>query len=174
MASTSTKAATMNAILNPVMTLKGHGEYIPSISYFPDGKRMISGSQDKTARQWDLKAGKEIEEAPGVCEKDVQAVAVSRDSRWVITAGGRRDRAELKAYEVETGIAKTFEGHSEEIDCIDISMEHADGKRGTRCLSFIVTKFPFPETPSHFSPLASAEKEVEKHTMAIIRFAVDP
>ncbi|KIK31781.1 hypothetical protein CY34DRAFT_51885, partial [Suillus luteus UH-Slu-Lm8-n1] len=55
---------------------KGHGEEILSLSYFPDGQRMISGSDDKTARQWDLKAGKEIEEARSDCEGYVYAVAV--------------------------------------------------------------------------------------------------
>ncbi|KAG2343544.1 tricorn protease domain 2-containing protein [Suillus weaverae] len=81
---------------------------------------MISGSEDNTTRQWDLKTGKEIEEARDVCEKEVYAVAVSRDGRWVVT-GGRHNRGELKACEVETGIVKTFEGHSWEINCIDIS-----------------------------------------------------
>ncbi|KAG2339313.1 hypothetical protein BDR05DRAFT_968057 [Suillus weaverae] len=79
MASTSTKVATMKSILTPSMTLKGHREGIPSISYFPDSQRMISGSLDRTTRQWDLKAGTEIERARGVFEKKVWAVAVSRD-----------------------------------------------------------------------------------------------
>ncbi|KAG2343775.1 hypothetical protein BDR05DRAFT_850446, partial [Suillus weaverae] len=60
-------------------TLKGHEKETQSISCFPDSQRMISGSDDKTTRQWDLKAGKEIEEVWGVCEKEVCAVAVSRN-----------------------------------------------------------------------------------------------
>ncbi|KAG2342381.1 hypothetical protein BDR05DRAFT_1001005 [Suillus weaverae] len=67
MASASTKVATMKSILAPSMTLKGHGDFIGSISYFPDGQRMISGSDDKTTRQWDLKEGKEVEEGWDVC-----------------------------------------------------------------------------------------------------------
>ncbi|KAG1812152.1 WD40-repeat-containing domain protein [Suillus subaureus] len=124
MASASTKVATTNSILKPVMTLKGQRDYIRSISYFPDGQRMISGSYDKTARQWDLKAGKEIEGARIVSEGTVYAVAVSRDGRWVVTGGGnwRTDGAELKAVEIETGIVKTLEGHSRRIYCIDISV----------------------------------------------------
>jgi WD40 repeat protein len=90
-----------------------------STSYFPDGQRMISGSWDKTSRQWDLKAGKEIEGARDVCEGDVWAVAVSQDGRWVVTGGG----GELKAYEVETGIVNIFEGHSQDILCVDISAD---------------------------------------------------
>ncbi|KAJ8591232.1 WD40 repeat-like protein [Rhizopogon salebrosus TDB-379] len=88
--------------------------------YFPDGKQMISGSGDKTTRQWDMQTGKEIEKARDVCEWDVRAVAVSRNSQWVITTGGDREHAELKVCEVETGIMKTFKGHSKEINCIDI------------------------------------------------------
>jgi WD40 repeat protein len=105
----------------PSITLKGHRDWIGSISYFPDGQRMISGSEDGTARQWDLKAGKEIEEARGVWEGSVYAVAVSRDGRWVVTGSGDGNRGELRACEVETGIVKTFKGHSDRIRFIDIS-----------------------------------------------------
>jgi WD40 repeat protein len=124
MASASTKVAKTKSNLAPPMTLKGHRDFINSISYFPDGQRMISASWDTTARQWDLKKGKEIEEVRDVCEKEVRAVAVSSDSRWVVTGGGYFDRAELKVCEVETGIVKTFEGHSAEITCIDISADN--------------------------------------------------
>jgi WD40 repeat protein len=93
---------------------------------------MISGSADATARQWDLKEGQEIEEAQDVCKGEVQAVALSRDSRWVVTGGGVYwedvvDPAELKVCEVETGIVKTLsKGHSELalITCIDISADN--------------------------------------------------
>ncbi|KAG2060311.1 WD40 repeat-like protein, partial [Suillus hirtellus] len=106
------------------MILKGHGEWIASMSYFPDGQRMISGSDDCTSRQWDLKAGKEIEAARYVFKRMVWVVAVSRNGRWVVAGGGDLESAELKAYEVETGIVRTFEGHSCEITCIDISMDN--------------------------------------------------
>ncbi|KIK32993.1 hypothetical protein CY34DRAFT_63924, partial [Suillus luteus UH-Slu-Lm8-n1] len=108
----------------PSITLKGHRERIESISYFPDGQRMISGSGDKTAQQWDLKAGKEIVESRGVCEESVWAVAVSRNGRWFATGGGNWNTTELRACEVETGIVKTFKGHSTWINCIDISADN--------------------------------------------------
>jgi WD40 repeat protein len=114
----------MESILTPSITLKGHGERIRSISYFPDCQRMISGSSDKTARQWDVKAGKENGEAQDVWEEEVWAVTVSRDGRWVVTAGGDVDRGVLKACEVETGIVRTFEGHSRRVNCVDISVDN--------------------------------------------------
>ncbi|KAG2343551.1 WD40 repeat-like protein [Suillus weaverae] len=126
MDSASAKTAAMKSILAPSMTLRGHGKFIPSISWFPDGQRMISGLEDKTARQWDLNTGMapEIEEARDVFEEEVRVVGVSRDGGWVVTGGGD-DSPELKVCEVETGIVKRFQGHSERITCIDIS---ADGR----------------------------------------------
>ncbi|KIK43131.1 hypothetical protein CY34DRAFT_804133 [Suillus luteus UH-Slu-Lm8-n1] len=121
MASASTKTAATKLILKPSITLKGHEGVIDSISYFPDGQRMISGSFDKTTRQWDLKTGKEIVEARGDCKGMVFAVSVSRNGRWVATGGVG---GELKACEVETGIVKTFKGHSYRITCVDISADN--------------------------------------------------
>jgi hypothetical protein len=86
---------------------------------------MISGSNDKTTRQWDLKAGKEIEGARDVCEWEVWAVGVSQNGRWVVTGGGDwpPGPGELKVCEVETGIVKTLKGHSLTIFYIDISAD---------------------------------------------------
>ncbi|KAJ8584444.1 WD40 repeat-like protein, partial [Rhizopogon salebrosus TDB-379] len=124
MASTSSiqpAAAAPRMLLTPVMTLGSHDHVVESISYSPDGKQMISGGLDSTIRRWDLQAGKEIEDVRDVCEWSVRAVAISRDGRWVITAGGDEKCGELKACEVETGMMTKFEGHSRVINCIDIS-----------------------------------------------------
>jgi WD40 repeat protein len=133
MASTSTQpvATADKPILTPVMTLEGHepwkysspdgeqheSKYVSCISYFPDGKQMISGSGDKTIRRWDLRKGKEIEKDREVYE-DVEAVGVSKDGRWVVIAGNNS----LKVSEVETGIVRTFHEESR-IWCIDISAD---------------------------------------------------
>jgi WD40 repeat protein len=120
---TETAPAATKMVLTPVTTLKDHEDHIRSMSYFPDGKRMISASDDLTVRHWDLQTGKEIKEARDVCTWEVRAVMVSRDGRWVIVAGGDDDHGELKACEVETGITKIFLGHSGEIKSIDISSD---------------------------------------------------
>jgi WD40 repeat protein len=95
--------AVVKSILTPSMTLKGHESWIDSISYFPDGQRMISGSDGRTAQQWDVKAGREIEKARDTCREWVNAVAASRDGRCVITGG---NGVELKVQEVKTGNVK--------------------------------------------------------------------
>jgi WD40 repeat protein len=120
-----------------VMTLEGHGPARDNlaaevfISYFPDGKQMFSGSIDGTSRRWDLQTGKEIEEARDVCEQDISAVTVSRDGRWVVTSidedSSGDHSGEIKACDVETGVVKTFKGHSlprqGNMMCIDISVD---------------------------------------------------
>ncbi|KAG2065486.1 hypothetical protein BDR04DRAFT_1161345 [Suillus decipiens] len=90
------------------MTLKGHGDRIQFISYFPDGQRMISGCLDKTTRKWGLKTGKAIQAVRNICEKDVCEEAVSRNGRWVVTGDGDNlsdeddgeDVGELKAFDI--------------------------------------------------------------------------
>jgi len=41
-------------------TLKGHTGVILSLNWSPDGKRMVSGSHDHTARLWDVETGESI------------------------------------------------------------------------------------------------------------------
>jgi WD40 repeat protein len=110
---TQPATAATNMTLTPVMTLESQEDssWIWSMAYFPDGKRMISVFVDQTMRRWDLQAGKEIEpDVRDVCDGNLYVVVVSRDGRWVITSGGGEEHNELKAYEVETGIVKTFQG----------------------------------------------------------------
>ncbi|KAG2063765.1 WD40 repeat-like protein [Suillus decipiens] len=85
---------------------------------------MFSGSKDKIARRWDLQSGKEIKEARSICEENIRAVAVSRNGQWSVTSGGDYHRPMLKAWEVETGTVKIFEGHSWRITCVDISADN--------------------------------------------------
>ncbi|OAX30727.1 WD40 repeat-like protein, partial [Rhizopogon vinicolor AM-OR11-026] len=89
MASESTQptAALETEELPVVMTLEGHTTAPDIISYFPDGKQIISGSRDKTVRRWDLEEGKEVEEARDVYEQQVTTLAVSRDGRKLLASG---------------------------------------------------------------------------------------
>ena len=37
------------------LTLKGHSESVTSVSYSPEGKRIISSSRDNTVKIWDAR-----------------------------------------------------------------------------------------------------------------------
>ena len=36
------------------LTLKGHSSGVTSVSFSPDGKRIVSGSKDNTLKVWDI------------------------------------------------------------------------------------------------------------------------
>ena len=41
-------------------TLRGHSGYVFSVAYSPDGKHIVSGSEDSTVKVWDAATGKEV------------------------------------------------------------------------------------------------------------------
>ena len=41
-------------------TLTGHSDYVKSVAYSPDGKHIVSGSEDSTVKVWDSQTGKEV------------------------------------------------------------------------------------------------------------------
>ena len=41
-------------------TLTGHSGEVNSVAYSPDGKHIVSGSDDKTVKIWDSTTGEEV------------------------------------------------------------------------------------------------------------------
>jgi WD40 repeat protein len=80
-------------------TFDGHTDIVNAIDINKSGTIMISGSNDKSARIWDLKTGKEIRKLPVACWK-VTAVALSEDGNYAFT--GCNDGS-IKVWEVATG-----------------------------------------------------------------------
>lgn len=80
-------------------TFDGHTDIVNAIDINKSGTLMISGSNDKSARIWDLKTGKEIRKLPVDCWK-VTAVALSDDGNYAFT--GCNDGS-IKVWEVSTG-----------------------------------------------------------------------
>jgi len=42
-----------------IKTFRGHGAFVNSVAFSPDGQTIISGSRDATLKWWDLGSGKE-------------------------------------------------------------------------------------------------------------------
>jgi tricorn protease-like protein len=80
-------------------TFDGHTDIVNAIDINISGTIMISGSNDKSARLWDLKTGKEMRKLPVDCWK-VTAVALSEDGNYAFT--GCNDGS-IKVWEVSTG-----------------------------------------------------------------------
>jgi WD40 repeat protein len=68
-----------------IRTLAGHEAFVNAIAIFDAGRRAISGSDDRTARVWDLENGTEIMRLSGHSNV-VTAVAVTSDGGRAVTA----------------------------------------------------------------------------------------
>jgi len=70
------------------MQLKGHTGEIVALDFSPDGTHLISGSNDGTARIWDLETGRGRTLAAD--SESVRWVSYSADNERVATAGADR------------------------------------------------------------------------------------
>ena len=69
---------------------------VTAVAISPDNRWLVTGSEDKTARLWDLRA-KDPAANPVVLrghEASVNAVAISPDNHWLVT-GSRDNTARL-------------------------------------------------------------------------------
>lgn len=70
-----------------LFTLEGHTHYITQAAFSRDGKRILTGSMDKTARVWDAKTGKPLVTFGGH-DYAVLSVAFSGDGKRILTGSG--------------------------------------------------------------------------------------
>ena len=73
------------------MRLRGHIGNVNSAAFSPDGERVVTASDDRTARIWDAESGAELMRLRGH-ERIVNSASFSHDGERVVTASddGRR------------------------------------------------------------------------------------
>ncbi len=104
-------------------TMEDHMGWVNAIVMMPDGKRMISGSWDKTLKIWDIQAGKVLRILYGHTDQ-VTSVALMSDGKRVISAS--LDNT-LKIWNIETGkLIKTLNDHNGSVQAVAVFQ---DGKR---------------------------------------------
>ncbi|MFM9963051.1 MAG: protein kinase domain-containing protein [Planctomycetaceae bacterium] len=105
------------------LTLNGHSEPVMSVSFSPDGKRIVSGSHDKTLKVWDAQTGELVLTLNGH-SKFVFCVSFSPDGKRIVS--GSLDKT-LKVWDAQTGESLlTLNGHSDWVRSVSFS---PDGKR---------------------------------------------
>ncbi len=65
-----------------VRPLKGHTEYIATAAFSPDGKRILTGSRDRSVKLWDAETGRELLSLEQ--DAEVSDVAFSPDGKRVL------------------------------------------------------------------------------------------
>ena len=106
-----------------VRDLIGHGNGVTACSVTPDGRRVVSASEDRTLKIWDLDTGCVVATLEGHAGR-VLACSVTPDGRRVVSAS--EDRT-LKVWDLATGrVRSTLEGHA---DCVTACAVTPDGRR---------------------------------------------
>lgn len=105
----------------PLLVIKGHKDWVNSVSYSPDGKFIVTASRDRTIKIWDAQSGKELK----TLEKNptnVRNATFTPDGKLVVSTTGEWNKkkkaweGEIKFWDPETGKAiRSLTGHSDQI-----------------------------------------------------------
>ncbi|MDB9429041.1 AAA family ATPase, partial [Microcystis aeruginosa CS-555/01A07] len=102
---------TLQALLNRKSErnrLEGHDSAVYSVNFSPDGKTLVSGSDDNTIKLWNVETGEEIRTLKGH-DSYLSSVNFSPDGKTLVSGS---DDNTIKLWNVETGQEiRTLKGH---------------------------------------------------------------
>ncbi|NOY41842.1 MAG: protein kinase [Planctomycetes bacterium] len=112
------------ATRDPIMRFSAHGA-VASADISPDGRLLVTGSWDQSAKIWNIETGQALRKLTGVHQGYVNSVEFSPDGKSVLTGS---DDGTARLWETATGkpLKTVFSGHNSRIRQARFS---ADGKR---------------------------------------------
>jgi WD40 repeat protein len=102
----------------------GHSGSVNALALSPDGRFLVSGSEDVTLKIWDTATGNVLRTLAGH-DQPVLAVAISPDGRWIASGG---EDTSVRLWNVVTGESTRIGSHSSAVKNVVFS---DDGKRLT-------------------------------------------
>ncbi|KAH7020805.1 uncharacterized protein B0I36DRAFT_218298, partial [Microdochium trichocladiopsis] len=98
-----------------IQTLEGHSLWLRSVAFAPDGRRLASGSGDKTIKVWNAQTGALLQTLEGH-GGPVESVTFTPDGQRL--ASGSRDKT-VKVWDTDTcALLQTLGGHSGRVDSV--------------------------------------------------------
>ncbi|KIJ41240.1 hypothetical protein M422DRAFT_255747, partial [Sphaerobolus stellatus SS14] len=111
-------------VLSVLKNVQGHTSAVLSVAFSPDGKYIVSGSEDKTICLWNVETGKAVGKPYEGHTDSVWSVAFSPDKKYIVS--GSEDKT-ICLWSMETGkaVGKPYEGHIDPVLSVAFS---PDGK----------------------------------------------
>jgi WD40 repeat protein len=105
--------------------LRGHTSSVTSVSFSPDGTRIVTGSWDWTVQLWDAATGKPVGEPLRGYIDSVNSVSFLPDGTRIVTGS---DDHTVRLWSVATGkpVGEPLQGHTDPINSVSFS---PDGTR---------------------------------------------
>lgn len=100
-----------------LFALEGHTMAVNSVAVTPDSQKIISASEDKTIKIWELKSRRLLYSM--IDMYPVNSVAISPDGRYIVSGS---DGASVKIWDVSNGrLVRTLDGHSSRITSVVVT-----------------------------------------------------
>ncbi len=116
-------AAASKPVGTAIYTYRGHSGSVRALVWSPDGKRIVSGSDDTTAQVWDATTGSNLITYRGHSNV-VRAVACSPDGKRIVSGS---DDKTVQVWGAATGSPiRIYRGHSKQVNAVTWS---PDGTR---------------------------------------------
>ncbi|OQE36694.1 hypothetical protein PENCOP_c011G02558 [Penicillium coprophilum] len=104
-----------------IQTLARHSRQVRAMAFSPDGKHIVSGSDDKTIKLWDAMTG-DLQKTLEGHSHQVTAVAFSPDGKYIVSGS---DDETIKLWDTTTGVLqKTLVGHSHQVKAVAFSPDN--------------------------------------------------
>ena len=103
----------------PMLDTGGHMAEIRALAFTPDGSQIVSASDDKTIRVWDVSTGKTVRVIRGEVGAGpagaIYAMALSPDGKW-LAAGGWTASGAIRLYDFAGGkLVVLLQGHEDAV-----------------------------------------------------------